>query len=355
MDFSKYKFRAHSVGKIMGGVPRVLTQDQESTYNSLLAKHKSNNKNLTLAQMKRYAYLINKHKDVEKELTENQKNELFDLILKYESTGKNLTLNQISTLGDLHKKKTGTLKLDDTAKSFLEKLVWQELTKRSSDIKSAMIDKGLRKEEESITLYSNVTNKLFLKNEERKQNEYLSGEYDNSQNETIRDIKTSWSYESFPLRDDKIKNKDYIWQLDSYMDLWGFKKSELIYCLVDTPFNLLEDEIRSLDYHNNILTQDGQVREERIPLVVELVSNHIYTSNGLNAFCQYSSIVKISWFLDLFVEIPEEIRIKIFEHKYCEIRNTQMKEMVLLAREYMNFLIDSLGDSILKFNKLKSV
>lgn len=353
MDFSNYKFRAHSVGKIMGGVPKILTEEQEHTYTSLLSKHRSNNKNLTFSQMKRYAFLINKHKNTEKQLTDKQKTELFDLILKYESTGKNLTLNQIETLGDLQRKRKAKLKLDDSAKKYLESLVWDALTGRSKSLKEKYLDKGIRCEEKGITLVSNVENRLFLKNEERKENEYLSGECDNAQDECIDDLKNAWDYNTFPLLEDEIRNKDYEWQLDSYMDLWKFKKSRLIYTLVDTPFDLINDEIYHLDRKLNILTPEGIVREKDIPIVVETVMNHIFTNEGLEQFCQQSENVYIDWFHGIFKEIPEEIRVKIFNHEYCEKRNKQLKEMVVLAREYMNSLVEKLGDSILKLNENK--
>jgi len=353
MDFSNYKFRCHSVGKIMGGVPKPLTSEQEKTYNSLILKHKSNNKNLTFSQMKRYSFLIGKHKSLETELTENQKSELFDLILKYESKGKNLTLNQIETLGDLHRKKKSKLKLDDSAKKECERIVWMELTGRSKDAQGRMLDKGIMKEEESITLYSKVAGKLFTKNKERLTNDFLNGECDNSQNKTIRDIKTSWEYNSFPLRSLEINNPVYEWQLDGYMDLWTFKKSELIHTLVDTPFNLIDDELRSLDWKCNVMDSEGNIREKCIDLVVETVSNHIYTIKGLKEYCDQSFNVHLEWFEGKFKEIPEEIRIKIFEHKYSSERNTQMKQMILLARGYMNLILEDLGGDIMKFNEMK--
>lgn len=309
MDFSNYKFRAHSVGKIMGGVPKPLTFRQQETYD---------------------AYTLRK-----------------------KGEGKSLSDNQLADWGDLHKKKNAKSKLTDSAKKHLEKLFWEVLTGRSENIRAKYLDKGLRCEEKSFTLHSNVTNTLFLKNEERKENDYFSGECDNAQQKTIRDIKTSWEYLTFPLTETSIKNSDYVWQLDVYMDLWGYKKSELIYCLVDTPFKLINDELRRLDWKHEIFTQDGIVTKEGIPLVVEAVCSHIYTNEGLEQFCQQSESVYIEWFHGIFKEIPEEIRVKIFKHDYCEKRNSQLKEMIVLAREYMNSLVESLGDSIIKLNESK--
>jgi len=42
--------------------------------------------------------------------------------------------------------------------------------------------------------------------------------------------------------------------------------------LVDTPFNLINDEIKRLDWKYNITDMNGDVRDEFIADVVELVS-----------------------------------------------------------------------------------
>lgn len=352
MNFDTYLFRPHSVGNIMGGVAKPLTEEQQKTYNSLVAKHKSNNKNLSYAQMREYTKLMHKHKNPEKTLTPIQQAKLSELILKHEETGKNLTLNQIDTLGDLHRKKNAKNKLDDKAKKFLERIFWQHLTGRSNDITSKSLDKGIRCEEKSFTLYSNVTGQLLFNNKERRSNEFLTGECDNAQKKVIREVKTSWEYLTFPLTTDRITSSLYPWQIDSYMDLWGCKKAELIYCLVDTPFDLIEDQLRSLDRDLNILDMEGNVREEKIDLVVETVTRHIYTNEGLKDFCNQSTVVNIEWF-ENFKELPEEIRVKVFHQEYNEERIQQLKEMIVLAREYLNNLLVDLGDSAHKLTQQK--
>lgn len=306
MDFNNYKFRAHNVGHIMSGVPKPLTEKQAETFTAY-SERKS-------------------------------------------GIGKPLTDKQTAVWGDLYSKKNAKCELTDGAKKYLEKLFWSEISGRSKSISAKYLDKGIRCEEKSFTLHSEVTNKLFLKNEERKENEFFSGECDNAQNKVIRDIKTSWEYDTFPLTDDRIMTSGYVWQGDVYMDLWNFKKFELIYCLVDTPFGLINDDIRRLDWKHDVLDGNGDVREQHIPLIVEHVSSHIYTNIGLETFCQQSSNIKIEWFEGVFIEIPQEVRVKIFKHEYCEIRNQQLKQMVVLARSYMNSLLEELGESVSKFN-----
>lgn len=306
MNFDTYKFRPHALGNIMGGIPKPLTPSQEITYKGLKDRH--------------------------------------------EGAGKPLTLKMIETLGDLSARKNAKLTLNDAAKKYLDKLIWEELTGRRETLIAKYLDKGIQVEEKSISLYSRVTNKLFLKNKDRKENEFFNGECDNAQRK-IRDIKSSWSFSTFPLQDTEITNAGYKWQLDAYMDLWSFRESELIYCLVDTPFKLIEDELKRMDWRFNIMTPEGDVREESIPLVVETVSNHLYSFESLKEFCNANSVIELKWFEELFKEIPEEMRLKVFTHDYCKKRNQQMKDMVTLAREYMNTQLENLGDTILKFQK----
>jgi len=309
MDFQNFLFRPHAVVKIMGGVPKALTTNQQKTYDDLFSRHNGE--------------------------------------------GKKLTLKQIETLGSLSERKNAKCKLSDSTKKELVKLVYETLTKRSSKIKAKYLDKGIQQEDKSITTYSIVLDKLLLKNKERKTNDFFSGECDNSQG-MIRDIKTSWSFESFPLMDEVIKNSGYQWQLDCYMDLWNLKQSELVYCLVDTPIDLLNDEVKRLCWKNNILDPEGNLNSDNgKELIIETICNHIFTVDGLEAFCQQSFIADIEWFKGVFTEIPEEMRVKVFTHNYCEKRNSQLKEMIALARDYMDEILLSIPDNQKKVIELK--
>lgn len=309
MDFSNYKFRAHSIGHIMAGIPKPLTDKQEELFLAYDERRKGN--------------------------------------------GRPLTENQLADWGSLYKKKNAKCKLTDGAKTFLEKLVMEEITARSKQIDSKYIDKGLAAEEKSLTLYSNYKKALVVKNKQRKTNKYFTGEADIARYK-IRDIKSSWSFETFPLRATEIPNKIYEWQLDVYMDLWNLKRSELIYCLVDTPSKMIDDELRRLDWKHSIFLSDGSVRNSHVGLVVETICNLIFTEKALENYCNNSSSVYLKWFEGKFKEIPEEIRIKIFKHNYCERRNQLLKKMVELAREYMNDVMLGIGGNALLLQKMVS-
>lgn len=310
MNFNDFKFRAHSVGYLMGGLPKPLTKLQVETYK---------------------AYTDRKN-----------------------GIGRPLTDKQLVDWGSLHSKKNAKPILNTTAKKFLERLVWGELTGRSSHIKAKYLDKGIQVEEKSLTLYSDHRDTLTVKNKERKTNELFTGECDIARYK-VRDIKSSWSFETFPLQYKEIPNPLYEWQLDVYMNLFEYKRSELIYCLVDTPFKLIEDELRRLDWQFDILDGAGDIRPNAIDLVVETITNLIFTNKGLREFCHQSSAIKESWFIGNFKEIPEEIRIKIYKHNYSEERNNQLKTMVKIAREYMNDILMQIGGAALKINNLNKV
>jgi hypothetical protein len=295
-SFDSFLFHPHMIGKLMGGIPKVLTGLQIETLEAYLARNNGE--------------------------------------------GRKLTENQITVLGDLLGKKNAKVKLSDAAKKELETIFWNATTGRSKNIYAKQLDKGIICEDKTIELYEDVMGGIFVKNKTRRKNEFFNGECDNSQGK-IRDVKTSWEYTSFPANDTKIPNKDYEWQLDCYMDLWELKESELIYGLVDTPFKMIEDEIRRLDWKMDILTNEGDVREESIDLVVELVCGHLFTRKGLTEFCEQSTTIKLDWFVGKFFEIPKHKRLKIYPHSYCENRNAQLKEVVRLSREFLNNLLKS--------------
>lgn len=293
-NFDNYLFHPHSVGKIMGGIPKPLTDSQDKMF--------------------------------------------LDYTARKNGEGKPLTDKQLAAWGDLFTKKTAKVKLNEAAKKELDKIFWRTTTGRSKKIQAKQLDKGVLCEDVTIKLYEDVKGGFFVKNKERLTNKWFNGECDNSQGK-IRDVKTSWEFETFPANENKIPNSNYEWQLDAYMDLWNMKESELIYGLVDTPFDMINSELYRLDNKLDVLTHEGNVRDNKIEVVVELVLSHIYTRQGLIDFCEYSENVKLSWFIGKFTEIPKEKRIKVYHHDYNEERNKLLKDMIVLAREYLNELL----------------
>ncbi|CAL2091825.1 conserved hypothetical protein [Tenacibaculum sp. 190524A05c] len=292
MDFSDYIFRCHMVGKII---------------------------------------------NVPKPLTLNQRNTLDDFSNREKGIGNKLTAKQVITLNELRYKEDQSkiYNLTDGAKRTLSELVYAEKYNRKIEINSPKITKGLEVEKEARDILSRVTGLFLTASEERKTNNWVSGKIDIKPNDVIPDIKSTWSWESFSnILNDK-PNGLYLRQGDSYMDLWGKKDFLLCHVLVDTPFKLLEGEIRKYDFKYNILNVEGEVRDLNIDDVKKIVQNHLFSRRALEAFCEHSSIVHIEWFND-FVEIPEQDRVHMIPHSFDKDRILQRNESISLAREYMN-------------------
>lgn len=156
-------------------------------------------------------------------------------------------------------------KLSETTKSYLAEIYLQEKYGRKKDILNKYIEKGLGVEEDSITLYSLVTKTLFFKNEDRLENDFISGTPDIFTGESVRnadeiiDIKSSWDVFTFFATMTKPLNKDYNFQLHGYCALSGAKVAKLVYCLVDTPDQLINDEKRRTGWKMGLTTEDMDI------------------------------------------------------------------------------------------------
>ena len=128
-------------------------------------------------------------------------------------------------------------------KTFLGNLFKEELFGKSGEIKSKYLSKGLLVEQESIELYNSVNDTSYKKNTKRYDNEHITGEPDII-SDVLIDIKSSWDHSTFPFTNEDNPNKDYYWQLQGYMALTELKTSKVVYCLVDTPDEIIHHEIK---------------------------------------------------------------------------------------------------------------
>lgn len=277
-------------------------------------------------------------------LTANQEKELLELRSKM-LAGK-ITDKQIIKMGDLIRKKEEKPELSKSVETHLSDIHKGFFMKRDRQISNKFTEKGIIVEEKSITLYSEVKNSLFLKNQKYYKNKFIHGTPDNVQKK-VRDLKSSWDHSTFPMYKKKIENEIYEWQLQGYMELTGIKEAELVYALVDTPNKIIIDELRRLDWKQGIYDINGNVKEDRIPLVVETVTNMIYTEQGLDEFCQESMSIEKKWFTDFF-EIPKELRIKVFELEYSKEAIQALYEQIKLCRERLNNLTVEMSSQLFK-------
>ena len=279
---------------------------------------------------------------VKPSLTENQQKEM-ERLLENQSLNK-ITEKQTITLGQLLEKKHAPQELSKSVQTELTRIHREKLFKRKSDLKSKYLDKGIQVEEVSLTAYSNFSKKPFYKNKDFFKNDFICGTPDNTTG-LIRDIKSSWDYATFPFYETEIQNDDYICQLNGYMELCRYNEAELIYCLVDTPFKIINDELRRADWKFNIMDNDGNIRKESTELVVELVSNMIYTQKGLIDFCNENPAVSVDWFTD-FREVPESLRVKIFKINKDENLINSIYKQITKCRNYLNDLSLNIADQL---------
>lgn len=272
-----------------------------------------------------------------KPLTENQLSTLIDYEARVLGSGKPLTENQKEVLTELRYKQIQSKKyeLTTTAKKALNDIVFYTKYGRQALLENKYLTKGLVQEKGARDILSRLLNIPLVADEERRQNEWVTGKRDIMHPEVILDIKAKWDFESFNKSLIESTNDVYLWQLDCYMDLWGVKDSLLCHVLIDTPNDLVEREIKIKDYSLNILDMGGSVREEMIYEVKKIVCNSIYTRQGLESFCNQSPNVMIEWFDD-FVEIPESARVHMIQHSYDKTRIEQRNEVIKIARTYMN-------------------
>lgn len=132
--------------------------------------------------------------------------------------------------------------LSDTAKSYVRELAAQVIFGVEFEVSGKPLEKGIECEPASIDLFNRVYGRTLVKNDERRTDEYLTGESDLPDTDEVVDIKTAWSVATFPLSEDDLadtQRKLYEWQLRAYMRLWDKPRARLAYCLVDTPERLI--------------------------------------------------------------------------------------------------------------------
>lgn len=148
-------------------------------------------------------------------------------------------------------------KLSMTCQKELLKLYSLHRYKRKKEIVTAKMDKGVQGEPESITLFSRVEKKFFVKNEEQLENEWFCGKPDLILSEEVWDIKTRWELDSFmpKLIEDIDKSEEH--QLQVYFSLTGAQSGGIVNTLIDCPINILMDEKRRLLYSMNVVSEES--------------------------------------------------------------------------------------------------
>lgn len=210
-------------------------------------------------------------------------------------------------------------------KTYLKEVFIQHKYNRVKEIDSKYLDKGNECEDDSLALLGDVTNRFLLKNTERKNNEYITGEWDTTSGDVVIDVKTSWDIFTFSTATLK---KDYIAQLNGYMWLLGLEKAELAYCLVDTSESKINGFWMKESYKTDTIDLSDQRR-------YEIAKNHIYTQD-------YFEVMKAAYFPKAdtsdFIPLSKVERVKVFEIERDEKLIEKLKTRIELSREYLKTL-----------------
>jgi hypothetical protein len=144
--------------------------------------------------------------------------------------------------------------LSQTAKSYIIQKAKEDFFEYRSELNNKYITKGLAQEQDSINLLNLVRLEDYKKNEERVENEWISGCCDIITDTSIIDIKTSWSLDTFPATTYELKDtSEYEWQGRAYMWLYDMPKFELCYVMVTTAPEIMgEYENGALHYVDHI-------------------------------------------------------------------------------------------------------
>jgi hypothetical protein len=154
-------------------------------------------------------------------------------------------------------------RLSQTTKSYILELAIQEKYGIHKEFWSRYTDKGNEVEPEAIKLTESVLDVGFIyKNEEQFSNEWVTGKPDVN-TDVLIDVKSSWDAFTFfdKVIENELNNKDYYYQLQGYMWLTDKQEALLCYCLIDTPLQIVEDEIRREHWKQNLISESSDLRE----------------------------------------------------------------------------------------------
>lgn len=199
--------------------------------------------------------------------------------------------------------------LSQTAKTYVEELAKEHLFGIKKVFKSRYTDKGNEVEDKAIELTEDVLGFEFLtKNEDYYQNDWIKGTPDIITISLVIDVKSSWSGDTFPFFETELPNKDYYYQVMGYMWLTGKKNALISYCLINTPEEIVNDEIRRTAWGK----YEIEPSEETIRDVMAIHN---------------------------FDHIPKDRRVKAFHVEYNEGVVNEMKTRIEHCRTYFNELI----------------
>lgn len=224
--------------------------------------------------------------------------------------------------------------LPEGAKSYLDDVFDAQYFGRKDVVHTNQMEKGKITEDDAAELLSKYLGYEVVKNTQRVENDFLTGEYDNAQFD-LKDFKNCFTLKSFR----KAELTDvYKWQLKGYgtilrdigapeiLDLDNYK---LYYFLLNAPVHIIQNQITSAVYKvNNDADYDRRLKE----YAFQIEKNNIF---DVDRFLLNNSGYDWNGDFREIVSIPDFMRIKEFDVKYEEGDKEFIESRVTLAREYL--------------------
>lgn len=209
--------------------------------------------------------------------------------------------------------------LSETTKAYIQELFLEYEYGIRKEFWSRYTDKGIAVEKDSIRLANEVLDwgltEEYIENggQEYFKNEWIHGSTDVFTDWMLADVKSCWSGTTFPWFEETLKSKDYYYQLQGYMWLTGHDTSDLAYCLVNTPEQMVLDEIRREHWKQDSVWQG----DENSDIVDFVRAKHT------------------------FDHIPKENRVRNYVIDINKKTIEDIKERILLVRDYYETLRES--------------
>jgi hypothetical protein len=220
-------------------------------------------------------------------------------------TGKPLTPNMENELADLIEKRDADYEFGATAKSCIRDLWLRNEYGYDEPLVTNELLKGLLCEDEAIALVSkHVPGGFRVKNDEQFEDAWFTGCPDIIAGDWVEDTKISWSLRTF--FDVSRPDPMYYAQGQVYMALTNKDRFRLVHVVVETPFEIVEEELKRFFFRFNC--------DESSPHYQEAVSK-------VNAM--HGAVAKV----------PENQRIKTYEFYRNEPYLETLRLRVEQARE----------------------
>jgi hypothetical protein len=160
--------------------------------------------------------------------------------------------------------------ISETTKDYLTSVYIEHKYNRRKELFGSPLEKGVICEDDSITMFSRIKGEFYKKNEENFNNDWLTGTPDIITDTMVIDLKTPYDIFSFwKSKQAKEPDKMYYYQIQAYLDLVGRDKGYLVYCLVNTPDELIEQEKRKYQWQSGL-----SGRHEITPELLEQIEHN---------------------------------------------------------------------------------